>query len=123
MFSADWPLRVSSGATLVTSKDAAQVYMGLVSGNYFSVLDVRPVLGRLLLPSDDIEHAGNPVIVLSEEYWRGHFGSDPSVLNQVVHINKQPLTIVGVAPRSALMDKHPFDVIVPLLDRALDPDR
>ena len=112
-----------SGATLVTSKEAMQINMGLVTGNYFSVLDVRPLLGRLLLPSDDIEHAGNPVIVLSEDYWRSHFGSDPSVLNQVVHINKQPLTIVGVAQHRGLMDSHPFDIFIPLsIERAVLTD-
>ncbi len=112
-----------SGATLVTSKDATQVNMGLVSGNYFSVLEVRPVLGRLLLPSDDIEHAGNPVVVLSEDYWRSHFGSDPSVLNQVVHINKQPLTIIGVAQHRGLMDSNPFDIFIPIsIERAIMTD-
>ena len=112
-----------SGGILVTSKEAMQVNLGLVSGNYFSLLGVRPVLGRLLLPSDDIEHAGNPVIVLSEEYWRSHFGSDPSVLNQVVYINRQPLTIVGVARHRGLIDRRPFDVVVPLaIERAVMTD-
>src|ERR1017187_7663614 len=66
---------------LVTARDANEISMGLVTGNYFGVLGVRPVLGRLLVPSDDIERAGNPVMVLSEDYWRSHFGSDPGVLN------------------------------------------
>src|ERR1019366_10016469 len=101
-------------AFLVSAKDANEIKMSLVTGNYFGVLGVRPVLGRLLVPSDDIERAGNPVMVLSEDYWRSRFGSDPGVLNQVVRINGQALTIVGVAPHRGLMDRYPFDLFVPL---------
>ena len=111
------------GATLVTSKDATQINVGFITGNYFGVLDVRPVLGRLLLPSDDVEHAGNPVIVLSEDYWRNHFGADPAVLYQAVQINKQSLTIVGVAQHRGFMDRRPFDIFVPLsVEQAISQD-
>jgi integrase len=96
----------------------------MVTGNYFSVLTVQPILGRVLVPSDDIEHAGNPVIVLSDEYWHSHFGSDPAVLNRVVHINGQALTIVGVAQHRGFMDKHPSDVFIPLsVEQAINTDR
>jgi putative ABC transport system permease protein len=111
-------------ATLVTADDTNRVELGMVTGNYFSVLTVQPILGRVLVPSDDIEHAGNPVIVLSDEYWHSHFGSDPAVLNRVVHINGQALTIVGVAQHRGFMDKHPSDVFIPLsVEQAINTDR
>jgi putative ABC transport system permease protein len=110
-------------ATMVTSKDANTVNVGMVTGNYFGVLGIHPALGRLLLPSDDIEHAGNPVIVLSEDYWRSRFGGDPAVLNQVVQMNRQSLTIVGVAQHRGFMDKHPFEIFVPLaIEQAISTD-
>ena len=69
----------------------------LVSGNYFEVLGILPALGRLILPSDEALNA-NPVVVLSFNYWKRQFGSDPRILNQTFDINAQPFTIVGVAP-------------------------
>ena len=68
----------------------------LVSGNYFDVLGVRPAMGRLLLSADDAAQNGNPVVVLSFNYWKSSFGSDPRVINQVLYINGHPFTIVGV---------------------------
>jgi predicted permease len=71
----------------------------LVSGSYFPVLGVRAALGRLLGPDDD-HIIGEPhVVVLSYEYWKIRFGQDPGVLNQVLIINGQAMTIVGVVQR------------------------
>src|SRR5262252_6139470 len=62
----------------------------LVSGNYFSVLGVKPALGRVLLPDDSSVQGASPVAVLSYRYWTQHFASDPSVINQAVLINGNP---------------------------------
>ena len=69
----------------------------LVTGNYFEVLGVRPVLGRVLSPADDDVQGAHPVIVLSHPYWMLHFGGDAGVLNQPILINNSEMTIVGVA--------------------------
>ena len=69
----------------------------LVSGNYFDVLGVKPALGRLFVPADDVAQNNNPVVVLSFNYWNSHFGADPRVINQVLYINGHPFTIIGVA--------------------------
>jgi predicted permease len=69
----------------------------LVSGNYFEKLGVRAALGRLIVPSDEALNA-NFVVVLSFNYWKAHFASDPTVVNQTLLINTQPFTIIGVAP-------------------------
>ncbi len=71
----------------------------LVSGSYFSVLGVRPALGRLLGPDDDRVIGESHVVVLSYDYWETRFGRDPSVLNQALVVNGQSLTIVGIAQR------------------------
>jgi putative ABC transport system permease protein len=70
-----------------------------VSGSYFPTLGLGPALGRLLGPSDDASIGTNFVTVLSYDFWRAHFGSDPSVLGQTMVVNGQTMTIVGVAPR------------------------
>ncbi|HXV86128.1 MAG TPA: ABC transporter permease [Gemmatimonadales bacterium] len=71
----------------------------LISGSYFPVLGLQPALGRLLSPADDELIGQHFVTVLAYRYWQDRLGGDPSVLNQVITVNGQPLTIVGVAPR------------------------
>ena len=68
----------------------------LVSGNYFSVLGVKPSLGRLFMPEDSATRGASPLVVLSYRYWTQHFASDPGVINQGVLINGSPFTIIGV---------------------------
>lgn len=68
----------------------------LVSGNYFEVLGLRSALGRLLLSSDDVPN-GNPVVVLSYDYWKTKFGANPDVIGKALLLNARPFTIVGVA--------------------------
>src|SRR5215475_8511331 len=73
MFPKQVGIRWKNASSLVNSE--------LVSGNYFSVLDVKPALGRLLLPEDSATRGVSPVVVLSHRYWMQHFASDPSVVN------------------------------------------
>jgi predicted permease len=69
-----------------------------VSGNFFSALGVNPVVGRMLTEADDNLSNGQPGAVISFEYWRRRFGSDPQVVGRQVTVNNTALTIVGVAP-------------------------
>jgi predicted permease len=68
------------------------------SGSYFDALRIRPYLGRFFHVSD--EHGANsaPYIVLSYSYWHSQFHDDRSVVGRVVRLNKNPFTIIGVAP-------------------------
>src|SRR2546429_557905 len=52
----------------------------LVSGNYFSVLGVKPAIGRLFVPDDSATGGSSPLVVLGYRYWKQHFASDPAVL-------------------------------------------
>jgi putative ABC transport system permease protein len=70
----------------------------LVSGNYFTLLGLRPVLGRLLTDQDDTTRNANPVLVLSYDYWKTHFAASPDVVGQTVLIEGHPFAILGVAP-------------------------
>lgn len=69
----------------------------LVSGNYFSVLGLKPAVGRLFIPEDAATRGAAPFVVLAYRYWTQHFASDPSVVNQGILINGNPFTIIGVA--------------------------
>lgn len=72
-----------------------RVRSGIVSGNYFDVLGLRPVLGRLTQPSDDGRNADS-VMVLTFDFWQRFFGGDPRVAGQTVRMNGRTLTIIGV---------------------------
>jgi predicted permease len=69
-----------------------------VSGNLFDVLGVRPNLGRLLSPADDIRGGASHVAVASYRFWRQRFNQAPGALGSIVYLNKVPFTIVGVLP-------------------------
>lgn len=69
----------------------------LVSGTYFAVLGVRAALGRVIGPDDDAKRAAHPVAVLSYDYWRNRFGSDPNAIGKSMTVNNFPLTIIGVS--------------------------
>ena len=68
-----------------------------VSGSYFNGLGVRPILGRMILPTDDTPTAP-PVAVLSYNFWKRNLGSDESVVGKSIVTNSLPLTVIGVAP-------------------------
>jgi predicted permease len=70
----------------------------LVSGNYFSALGLRPALGRLLMPDDVKQPGGEPVVVVSDGYWRTRLGGDPAAVGRTIRVNGRVLTVVGVAP-------------------------
>ena len=75
-----------------------RVLGGLVSGNYFALLGIRPTIGRTFTPDDDAGPGAHPVAVLSDAFWKEHFGADPAAVNSIVAINGKPFTIVGIAP-------------------------
>jgi predicted permease len=76
-----------------------RILSNYVSGNYFSVLGLKPALGRLILPSEGDRLNADPVIVLSYSYWQTHFGGDASIVGRKVSVNGHAMTVVGVAPQ------------------------
>ena len=97
-------------AALIRAGASQMVNTELVSGNYFNVLGVRPALGRVFTQGEDNQQDGNPVAVVSFEFWKGHLGSDPRVVGETVSISGHPFQIIGVsAPefRSAIWGERP----------------
>ena len=70
----------------------------LVSGSYFPMLGVRPALGRLIGPSDDLENAAVPVAVLSWDLWQRAFAGDRAVIGRSIQINGRAFSVIGVTP-------------------------
>ena len=89
----------SSGGHLVDFGGGAleQARGEMVSWNLFSVLGQRPLLGRELVPEDDVPGA-EPVVVISERLWRQRLGADPGVLGRVLEVDGTRRTVVAVMP-------------------------
>jgi len=107
---------VQAEAGIQWKEQSALVNAELVSGNYFDVLGVRPAVGRLLVQQDDVVANGSPVVVLSFQYWKNHFGEDPHVIGQTLSVNGHPFQIVGVSQPgfdSAIWGS-PADLFVPM---------
>jgi len=69
-----------------------------VSYSLFSVLGVRPLLGRTFLPQEDQQGAGG-VTILNYAFWKRRFGGDPSVIGRTLTLNARPYAVIGVMPQ------------------------
>jgi predicted permease len=98
-----------------------QVSGQFISGNYFQVLGVDPVLGRLLTPTDDaVPEKGGPdglVAVIGYNYWTRRFGRSPDAIGKVVQIGNDAVTIVGVSPPEfyGLLPGTQIDISLPMM--------
>jgi predicted permease len=87
-------------AGIETAGGAQPIWGLLVSGNYFDTLGVKPYLGRMLQATDDAHPGAGAYVVLSYECWRSLFGGDRTIVGKIVHLNKVPYLVVGVAPKN-----------------------
>ncbi|MGH9858774.1 MAG: ABC transporter permease, partial [Candidatus Acidiferrales bacterium] len=83
--------------SLATGDEPESADGELVTGDYFSVMNVPATLGRTLQPADDIAEGGHPVVVISDALSR-RYGSARDALGKTVRLNGHPFTIVGVMP-------------------------
>ena len=70
----------------------------MVTGNYFDVMGVQASQGRTFLPEEDATEGTHPVIVVSDDFWRGRYGADPGLLGDEVRLNGRPYVVVGITP-------------------------
>ena len=100
------------------------IHAQLVSGNYFQLLGVQPMMGRALMDSDDASEGDHPVAVVSQSFWKRRLNSDPNTVNRKVKIASTVFTIVGIAPPEFFGSKvgESPDIWVPMsMVRALHP--
>ncbi len=108
------------GANFSSGNGGAQSIRALrVLASYLHTLGANPILGHTFTRDEDLPGA-SPIVLISEQLWRNVFHADPAILGRVVHINKDPYTVIGVMPSSLVTFGSP-DVWDPLHLSAADP--
>ncbi len=100
--------------TLTQGGDTERVGAELVSADYFSLLGLRPPLGRVFEEQEDRTPGTDPVAVISDGLWRRRFGSQADMIGKTVCLNKTYLTVVGVLPAWFKGQLGSADVWVPI---------
>jgi putative ABC transport system permease protein len=87
-----------------------------VSGEFFNVLGVRPMLGRVFTQADDVRGCGAPGVVLSHAFWRREFGASPLAIGATLTVGGRPLEVIGVTARGffGVEIGRSFDLALPL---------
>jgi macrolide transport system ATP-binding/permease protein len=101
-----------------------RVFGQLVSADYFFVLGVHPQRGRLLDAATD-KPGDPPVVVVSDRFWRNRLNSSPDAVGQILRLNGQVATIVGITPRdfNGALGVNPAELFVPItVPAALAPE-
>jgi predicted permease len=113
-------------ASVSVGGNTERVTVEMVSGNYFTMLGVRPAAGRVFNSrEDDQTYGGHPVAVLSYAYWTSRFARDPNVVGQKILVNNYPMSVVGVSAEGfgGLDPANAPDVRVPILMKpAITPE-
>jgi predicted permease len=72
----------------------------VVSGNYFDVLRVNPILGRTFSPEEGKTPGAFPVVVIGHSLWQRRFAGDPQIVGKTINLNNRPYNVIGVTPES-----------------------
>ncbi len=112
-----------TNAPLTGPEGADMMKVDRVMGEFFDLLGVMPLLGRVISPAD-AEPGGEAIAVLTYGAWVRRFGADPAVLGQTVTLWNAPFEIVGVMPRDFAFGEDGIEAYVPLglFSRALEWD-
>jgi predicted permease len=98
-----------------TTGKPERIFGQLVSADYFSVLGVQPQRGRVLSP--ELDKPGDaPVVVISDRFWRNRLNSSPDAVGQILRLNGQIATIVGITPKdfTGALGINPAELFVPI---------
>jgi len=115
-------MAISRGSSFALSGvgEAEQVNAELISSDFFSLLGVKPVIGRVFAPGED-EIGAAPVAIISVSLWERKFSSSPSILGKGITLDGKDYTVVGVMPsnfnlllRSSSRSFQPSEVYVPI---------
>ena len=86
-----------AGMGMTRGAETLNVAGFMVSGNYFDLLEVKPILGRGFLPEEDTTPNGHPVVVLGYRFWK-KIGGDRGIIGSTITLNGRAFNVVGVAP-------------------------
>ena len=83
------------------SESQSDVIWGqVVSGSYFDVVRIKPIMGRTFTPEEDNAVGANPVVVIGQNLWQRRFGSDPDIVGKTIRLSNRGYQVIGVAPES-----------------------
>jgi putative ABC transport system permease protein len=94
--------------------DAAAVLVGLAPAEFFEVLGVQPLRGRVFTAEEGVDR--NHVALITEAFWKSHYQRDPNVLGRTLTINDQPYTIIGVLPATIPGWLHQAEAELPVFE-------
>ena len=94
-----YPFATADNLRLTGHGDPQPVTGIMVVGNFFAVLGVQPVMGRLFMPAE-LQHGAPPVVLLSNAYWRRQFASDPAIVGKPIDLSGMRTAVIGVLPAS-----------------------
>ena len=104
----------AGGVTLVGRGEPEQVKATLVTAGVMAALGVPPMLGRTALAGEDRE-GGLRTVVLSHRFWRERFESSPAALGEMLNLDGEAHTIIGVMPPGFTLPNRPEDELWPVL--------
>jgi putative ABC transport system permease protein len=96
---------------LTVGSDTERIPGMAVTHDFFTMLGVRPVLGRGFLPQEDAPGTGERVVVIGRGLWQRRFGGDPDIVGRAIVLNDAPCTVIGVVPEFYW---RPYELFVPL---------
>jgi len=96
------------------------LYGGVVTGNYFDVLGMKPAVGRTFLPAEGDVKNPQAVAVLSYGFWQRRFHGDPAIVGKTISINRHTFTVIGVGAKgfAGTYGGLAMEIFVPLANRA-----
>ncbi len=107
----------STGGATDSNAPAILAPANLVSGNFFSVLDAQPFMGRAITPADDATPGSGAVVVISHHFWQQSLSSDPGILGKTLSINGTSFNVIGVMPEAfhgIKQEQEPPDLWAPM---------
>ncbi len=85
------------GASLTEPGQPAEMLVALrTSAEFLPTLGMQPALGRWFTPEED--RPGSAVVLISHALWRRRFGEDPQIVGRTIHVDREPVTVIGVMP-------------------------
>src|SRR4030095_14145708 len=87
----------ASSLTLTGDGDPVQLQGARISSDYFSVLGVKPIIGRAFMP-EEYETGKGQVVILSYPLWQSRYGGDPNITSRTITLNGERYAVVGVMP-------------------------
>jgi putative ABC transport system permease protein len=107
-----------AGFILTGKGQPENLHGSLLSVNIFSLLGIKPILGRDFLPEEET-YGKHHVVLVSYDLWQRRFGGDTNMIGQSITLNAEPHTVIGVMPRQTFFPDRDTQLWTPL---AFSPD-